>query len=264
MMARLQNRARHLYKLAKLKARWRLGRGSLVEDYGWVRLGFSNDGDLQELWYHINCMEWHANEVAALRRFVRPGATIVDVGANLGFTVAIFAELAGPAGRVLAFEPSLRTFAKLKRTIEINGLANVKAFDCGCGDSNSVESLVSPDASSGHRSLLIEPHAAHQSSEPVKLVRLDDMMRAEAAQVDLLKIDTEGYEPQVLRGAHDLLRRDRPVVYIELCDEYRRSSAQAIELLREAGYRFPIEPDLGRAANGANFIAVPVERNETN
>ena len=257
LLRKIRSRARTLSKLAALKSKSVLARGDLIQEYGWIRLAFTNDGDRQEVGYHLDCLQWHRDELAALRDFVRPGATVVDVGANLGFMAAIFAELVGSSGRILSFEPSARTFAKLRRTIEINGLSNVAAFNLGCADTESSSTLVRPDSFSGHASLVPGANAGVSSRiETVQLVRLDDFVLPRDARIDFLKIDTEGYEDCVLRGGIELLRRDRPTIYIELCRDYRASSEASISLLKDLGYRFLSEPDLDSAVNGMNFLCV--------
>ena len=83
---------------------------------------------------------------------------------------------------------------------------------------------------------------------------LDDIIKED---VLLLKIDTEGYEAQVLRGATETLKKHRPVIYIELCSDYMESSLEAVALLRGLDYRLPMDLDLNAKGNGSNFVALP-------
>lgn len=228
----------------------------MVRDYGWIQLPFSGDGDLQEIFYHLNCEAWYRKERALLADHVRLGDTVVDVGANIGFMTAIFHELIGPTGKIYAFEPSLRVFRKLKRVIAVNGLTNAEPINSGCGSEPSTATLYQISGSSGNASLVpAQPECHARDAEQVDLVRLDDVFQADRP-VDFIKVDTEGYESVVLQGAIDLLERDQPTLYIELSQEYEESSREATHLLQELGYEFMTEPDLWHAHNGDNFLAI--------
>jgi hypothetical protein len=93
----------------------------------------------------------------------------------------------------------------------------------------------------------------------VKVVVLDEYLGERLSRLDLIKIDTEGFEDRVLKGARRLLRRFKPVVYIELSAEFRDSSKRAVRILKEEGYRFEVEPDLSASHKGDNFIARPAD-----
>src|SRR4051794_5393330 len=124
LTARLRANARRQIVRGTLKARSAI-QGEYVADYGWIRLPYTGDGDLQEVYYHANQAAWHDKDSAIFRSLVIPGTTVVDVGANLGFVTTMLSACAGPRGRVLAFEPSKATFGKLRRVVEINELRNV-------------------------------------------------------------------------------------------------------------------------------------------
>jgi FkbM family methyltransferase len=220
-----------------------------------MRLGFSDDGDLQELLYHTYCRDWHDNERTLLKDFVSQGQTVIDVGANMGFMAVILSRLVGEKGRVICFEPSRRIFKKLRETIELNNIQNAELFNYGCGERRTEGELFKVSESSGNSSL-VRPSGSKDSDsgERVELLGLDEALLSSGTRVDFMKIDVEGYESTVLRGAAQILSRFKPVIYIELCAEYSQSSSEAIEILKSNGYVFTPEPDTG-AANGVNFIA---------
>jgi hypothetical protein len=89
------------------------------------------------------------------------------------------------------------------------------------------------------------------STQTVRLIQLDDFLGPRLTSLKLLKIDIEGYEDEVLKGATELLRRFKPFIYIELCSQYRASSDKAVKLLREHGYTFNRDVDLGSSVNGS-------------
>ena len=255
ILHRLRNRLQRDVKAMELSARRALGCGEMVCDYGWVRLPYSGDGDVQEVIYHLNCQAWYEKERSLLSPYVRQGDTVIDVGANVGFMAALFCELVGDRGQVYAFEPSPHVFRKLERVISLNGLWSVEAVNAGCGSEAAAGTLYRIGASSGNASL-VPPEIALWNSmyEQVDLVRLDDFLLAREETVDFLKIDTEGYESAVLEGAREVLERDHPTLYIELSQEYRSSSRDSVCFLRALGYEFVTEPDLSRAHNGDNFV----------
>jgi FkbM family methyltransferase len=253
-------KARVAITLLRLKLRFRLNGGELAVDYGWAKLPFTNDGDLQEAMYHAHAKAWHAKAVADLAAHIRPGGCVLDVGANLGFMSLIFRELVGPDGTVLAFEPSAATFRKLQRVFELNQCRNITAYNKGCGDHAAQMTLYHTGLSSGNSSVLGST-GEHQRgrSEPIEIVRLDEFVLPLAPKVDFIKIDTEGFEPAVLRGATGLVRRDRPIFHIELNSEFVDPCRESISILESYGYRFLNKPDLEAGHVLDDFTAVPVE-----
>jgi FkbM family methyltransferase len=127
---------------------------------------------------------------------VRPGDTIVDVGAHVGLYSIAFARRAGCEGRVHAFEPDPANFARLEAQCRINGVADrVSLYPTAVSDTLGRVGFVT-----GHGS---ESHIGADESQTVNCVRLDAIFAGRP--VDLVKIDVEGFEEAVLRGAAELL-----------------------------------------------------------
>ena len=244
--------------------RWRLGllhrlKGGTV----WTRRGgywlpFHADGDVQEIQYQLEGELWFKYETERLRDYLPKGGVVIDVGANLGFTALLFAKHVGPDGQIFAFEPSPPVYAKLLQVVEKNQLGNVQCFNLGCGMERRRETLLVP-ASSGNATIRRTglPSLEACREIDVEIDTLDHLILPLTTKVDFLKIDTEGFEDQVLAGAEEVVARYRPVVYIELSQEYGDSSARAIAWLRARGYTFTRDPDLASAHNGDNFLAIP-------
>jgi FkbM family methyltransferase len=221
---------------------------------GETLLPFHDDGDMQELLYHVHGKKWFDAELAILSRFVKPGHTFVDVGTNLGFITGIASKLVGSAGQVHSFEPSPVVHAKLLGVIEANKWSNVTPHNVGCGAVVGELKLASPTGSSGNATLT-QTTTTMGPVQDVKIVVLDNYLSPVISRLDFLKIDTEGFEDQVLEGARQLIETYKPIIYIELASEYLQSSMKAIKLLRSHGYHFEVEPDMTAAHNGDNFIA---------
>jgi FkbM family methyltransferase len=181
---------------------------------------------------------FHAEIIAALQHFLRPGDSFVDVGANVGFVTLTGARLVGPAGQVFSFEPNRDLAGRLLRTFEENGIGNVSLSRIALADRTGELVLVS-DNHHGNRHVSTDPKA---SGDSVPVSRADDQLRDKLPEHKriLIKIDVEGAEMMVLRGMTDLIGRSNMVFLIEINDEMlRRNGASAGEvfaLMQGAGY----------------------------
>jgi len=242
----------------RLELLHRLKGKTLWTQRGGYWLPFHGDGDLQEVQYQIEGDLWFKWESERLRKYLPKNGVVIDVGANLGFVVLLFAQHVGPGGQIYAFEPSPITYTKLLEVMEKNELHNVQCFNLGCGSARKEETLLVP-ASSGNAT--IRRSGLHQAGAcrevNIQIDTLDNVILPFEQKVDLLKIDTEGFEDQVLEGAAEVVARYRPIVYLELSQEYGDSSARAVAWLRARGYTFERDPDLALAQNGDNFLAIP-------
>lgn len=184
-----------------------------------------------------------ARDFEAFMQLVQPGSVVVDVGANFGLYAVSAALYARPHGRVFAFEPAPNAFALLQRNIADNGLGELvtaRPFAVAAS-AGRAQFYVGDDVSF---SSLHRTQRLHDDVEcvEVELVALDTAL-ADAPSVDLLKIDVEGAESEVLRGARALLRRSRaPIVQFEFShknmDEARRAAInEAIAQLAGDGFR---------------------------
>src|SRR5215831_21394191 len=147
------------------------------------------------------------DESAQIKKYLKPGMTFVDVGANVGYYSLMAASLVGPRGRVLAFEPSPYAFARLKETIERNKLSQVHAVQLGLGDIANEARLFLPLP--GNHSPSMVPNSGDRPIT-VGVRRLDDwLFEHEVDCVHLVKIDVEGFEPNVIKGAAKYISEGR-------------------------------------------------------
>jgi FkbM family methyltransferase len=255
LRTRARAKLRRELKHAELEARARLAGGELVIDYRWGKLPYSGDGDVQEVVYHLNQARWQEKDATVFRSLLAPGQTAIDVGANSGFVTVILASLVGAGGRVLSFEPSPGVYAKLRRTVDVNALTQVTTFNVGCGATSSVAQLRQVNASTGNASIV----AAGSDPIDIPIEPLDSIAEVWEAPVALVKIDTEGYEPEVLRGATRLLDEHRPVLYLEMGGDYLESTRESIGILAEAGYgvEHVRAIDWTRVGSGSDYFFLP-------
>lgn len=158
---------------------------------------------------------YERRETELFRRLVRPGMTVLDVGANLGLYTVIAARLAGPSGRVVAFEPSAENAALLRRNVEGNGLAWVVCERIALSDREGEVRLHVSAENKGEHTILpgvIEEAAA----ETVPTTTLDRYLEGHGiGRVDLVKIDIQGAEPIVLDGMRETLATLAPALFVE-------------------------------------------------
>ena len=148
-------------------------------------------------------------DVVPYRCALRDDSTVVDIGGNIGLTAVLTAALA-PNGRGYFFEPDPKNFRHLLRTIEVNNFRNLEAFACAMGATDG-EVMLNQAASSSHIDRRNHPAAIRVSMRSLDSwaneVHLD--------KLDFLKIDVEGYEQEVLKGAVNTIERLKPVALIE-------------------------------------------------
>lgn len=182
------------------------------------------------------------HEKEAFRLFcsmIRPGQTVVDIGANVGFYTLAAARAVGPQGRVIAFEPEPNNCERIRRNLEANGHRNVTVCQMAAGDrSGRARLFLGSDC--GIHSLLRE--RASGAAIEVEMVSLDDYFERHDLTPDLVKIDAEGVELQVLQGMRRTLARFPNMAVI--CEIYdpspevvRRKKAEAEALLEAHGLR---------------------------
>ena len=179
-------------------------RGRLVaaqrEDGRWVCLPPS---ETDRLLYGPDHKRFNKNNFyPVMRDLVRPGTVVIDVGASYGDEVIELSDLAGAEGLVYAFEPNPVAFAALEETVRLNGLKNVICRNQGVGARDSA--IPMQQRFMGGTSRYVEPG---EGGETIDCVALDTLWREEIEprKVSFLKIDTDGFEIEVLQGASALL-----------------------------------------------------------
>lgn len=147
--------------------------------------------------------EWEPGETALLGAFMKPGMTVVDVGAHVGYYSVLAGRLVGPRGLVVAFEPDPRNFELLLANVWRNGLTNVVCYPWALSERPGFAALHrSADNSGDHR--LHAVVGEERETVSVRVAALDDL-EAIRPPVDVVKVDTQGGEEAVLRGAERLL-----------------------------------------------------------
>jgi len=165
---------------------------------------------------------------SAFAKFIRPGATVYDVGAHSGYHSLLCALLVGPSGRVIAFEPNPRNRASIEQQLLANPEAPVTVSSYALSDRCGSFAF---DTSQGSSQGRLSDHGDIN----VEARQLDSLISNEGFPApDIIKIDVEGYEEQLLRGAMKTIEEFRPVI---LCDHNDDTTFSTVHgLLSNIGY----------------------------
>jgi FkbM family methyltransferase len=156
---------------------------------------------------------YERRKTALIRRLLREGMTFVDVGANKGDFTLLAGKLVGATGRVISIEPEPENYSYLCRSIELSGYRNVKTFALALSDSEGSAKLRLAPTSGGHT--LASEQKIGNNTIPVETTTLDSLLaRCGIDKVDVIKIDVQGWELQVLRGAHRTLDSNSAAVLL--------------------------------------------------
>jgi FkbM family methyltransferase len=253
-----------------------------------VHLGVSPEEWVKFWWSYFpmsfhpdrGAFEYWGDDIGDLRflwKVLRPGMTFLDIGAHHGLYSVLAAKKIGRDGRVVAFEPSPRERRRMRLHLRYNGIGSVTLEPCALSAEEGVASLtVVVDGFSTMNSLRTPPLDQITKQVAVAKTSLDAYLSRERIErVDLVKIDTEGGEVDVFRGAHRLLSQIRPVIICEVLDLVTRSwgyaAADIMKLLGTYDYEWfdivtdgSLAPHCTRAEypDGRNYLAVPRERRE--
>jgi len=187
-----------------------------------------------------------------LRRLVRPGMTVADVGANIGLLTLVMARAVGPEGRVIAFEPEAVPRTNLQKMKHLNGLSWVEVRDQAAGAKAGrltfhVSEII------GHSSLYALPEAEAARTVEVEVVRLDDV--APAKRLDVVKIDVEGAELDVLAGMNGVIAKNTDLAILaefgpEHLKRVGQTPAQWFKAFADAGFKpYMIDEATGACAS---------------
>lgn len=178
-------------------------------------------------------------EIRFLQQHLQPGDGVVDVGCHKGAYLYWMRKAVGKNGRVWGFEPQRRLYEYLQR--EVGAQPNVVIEHLGVSDRAGELSLQVPPSRRGTSpgASFSAPHEAVGHRETVGVVRLDEYFAATSHPLRLLKIDVEGHELPLLRGAEQLLEQQRPTLLME-CENRHLTEGNVFDVfafLTQRGYR---------------------------
>jgi FkbM family methyltransferase len=173
-------------------------------------------------------------ETSLVQEILRPGDVFVDVGAHVGWFATLAARRVGPAGRVLACEPYPPNAARLRQNLARNQCENVQIVGAAVGSVAGTLNL----AAGGDSGSVTALDWAQDDRISVPVLTLDDVTEGQE-NIALIKVDVEGWEPHVLRGACSTLSRTQRVL-IEInrpaLSKAGSSQDELVSLLRQSGF----------------------------
>jgi len=175
--------------------------------------------------------EWSEGEVDVFRVVLRPGDVVVEVGANIGTHTVFFANAVTETGKVLAYEPQRIVFQTLCANIALNSLVNVHCYPVGLGEAAGFAQIPALD----YRQPNNFGGVSLRDDIPGEQVQVTTLDSFALSQCRLLKIDAEGMELQVLKGASETLKRCQPILYIE--NDRPDKATALVQHLHQLGYQ---------------------------
>lgn len=178
------------------------------------------------------------NSTAQVKKIIKPGMKILEVGANVGYYALLETRLAGPSGHLYALEPSPYNFDLLTKNLRLNGLKNYDLYQTAAGALPGKAKFLLSGRS--NLSTFIEREDLTGEEIDVDVIKLDDFLRDKEA--DFIRMDVEGYEREILKGAEGVLNSDKKPKYFfievhsELLHKKNSSAREIVEFLGRHGY----------------------------
>lgn len=174
-----------------------------------------------------------------IRKRIGRNKTIIDVGANIGNHTIYFSKICN-AKKVISFEPQKNIFSILKKNVELNNCSkNVKLYNMGIGEQYQHADVEVIDINNYGSSRLKK-----DSDGSVEINTLDNMAYNKFGKIDMLKIDVEGMELEVLKGSINILKKYKPLIYVEAASnvEFENASKFLKKYNYSPVYRFNATP----------------------
>jgi FkbM family methyltransferase len=178
-----------------------------------------------------------------LWRLTDPQETVMDIGANIGYTASLLAHRVGLGGKVICFEPHPEIYSELVENVKSwqheKGWSHLQLHQIALSNRAGLGCLETPQSNRAAAALVSSETESEtfkqKQSYSVNLQRLDSIWKEEDKQIGLLKIDVEGHEHQVFQGAEKLLSQGliRDIVF----EEHQLYPSQATRYLEQYGYQ---------------------------
>lgn len=180
--------------------------------------------------------------IKLFKQSLRPGATVLDIGAHRGYYTLIATKGVGDKGRVYAFEPSPENLWLLRRNVELNGFSNVHIIGKAVSNQER-KAVLYYGKDSGSNSLFPNSHVFKDSKAAVECISIDNYLKEDI--VDVIKIDIEGGELDALRGMQETLSKSKSLVMLcefnpKLLREAGVDTAELLGFLKNMGFEISV------------------------
>lgn len=192
--------------------------------------------------YLYNFGSYELPTINYIKKTIKPNMNILDIGGNVGLMTLVFANQLNNTGKVYTFEPEPSNFKKLTDNVALNKFTNVLLNQLAVSDrSLNLKFYLSTGNNSGVHSLIYNASLNSDYIE-VPAIKMDEyVIEHNIGKVDLIKIDVEGAELDVLNGMQSLLKKDKPIIIMEVVSEYlksRNSSAIQFKQMMKSQYGY--------------------------
>jgi len=207
-----------------------------------------------------------SNNIDFFRKFLKPGDLAIDIGANIGDMTMPIALAVGKQGITLAFDPNPFVFDILLENVKLNpDLTNIHAFNYAISETDDEFYFNSSEASFNNGGISKEKqnqHGKYSLSTKIKGINLEKFLLKSypdsISRIKLIKIDTEGYDKEIIKSISDLLNKYKPVVITECFGKTNREDRyEQFELLKSKGYSLNYFSDFD-----SNARIIPIEKKE--
>ncbi len=167
---------------------------------------------------------------------IKTGDVVLDIGSNLGQITLISALKAGRSGKILSVEPDTENYKKLNQNIKLNPFDNIETFFLALSDkSGKGEMIIRDNSNHGMNRINVNENGGN-----INISTLDELFFSSTINITHIKIDTEGHEFKVLMGGIKLIKKLRPLMFIEIIDsnlkEQNDTPSDIFNLLYELNY----------------------------
>ncbi len=190
-------------KLIKLDIKMKLKKAKIFGKYVFYYLA-----DDKYVGQRVALEKYEPYETKLILKQIKKGDVVVDVGANIGYYTILLADKVGKNGKVYAFEPDSTNFDILEKNIKTNKLEKVVVVKAAVGSREGKLKLYKSGKNYGDHKL----YGDGKAKEEVKIIKLDDFIKE---KVNLIKIDTQGWEPEVIEGAKKIIEKWKPIMFLE-------------------------------------------------
>lgn len=234
---------------------------------------FLNVSPREYLHAYFYCFgSYEKSTVQFLKKSILQNATVVNIGANIGYMAIVLSRIVGEQGKVIAIEPENKNFSWLQKNVDINHIQNISTIQKAISNRQGLETLYLSTENSGAHSLLIHHQITQSKTQQISTSPFDAVaLEYNILNISAMLIDVEGFELEVFQGMNNIIARDRPIFIVELNDtllQQRNSSALELThyICSTFGYQqFRIQSSgvIHRASDTINFengVFIPKEK----
>ncbi len=185
--------------------------------------------------------------VKAFTQYLESGFVVFDIGAHTGYFTLNASRIVGNEGQVFAFEPLPRNISLLREHLQLNNCTNVRLFEVAVSSKSGQKGFISRNSFVGHLS--------KKGELKVEVIALDELMlQKNFVNPNVIKIDVEGHDYWVLKGAEKLIRESRPTLFISTHGKNNRE--RVLQLLEDWQYKLTM---IGQGSEkNADYCAKPI------